>query len=217
VAAEVGRAGRIAARDAASGGGPAGRSADGAGHGPDGGAGRGEPEHDRRDEAPVMPHPDLRDPVVLAERQLLQAVLQFPGQFDATELDAIDPAAFTAPAHRAVHDAMRAAGGPGAAATTGVWADRVTEAAAATVRPLVSELAVAPLPTRIDGATGLPERRYLSSLLVRVQEVALTRRIADALSALRCMESGDPEAARALSVQLQGLQRELVALRDRLG
>ncbi|GAA1237387.1 DNA primase [Oryzihumus leptocrescens] len=217
VAAEVGRAGRIAARDAASGGGVPGRGTDGAGHGPNGGAGRGEPEHDRRDEAQVMPHPDLRDPVVLAERQLLQAVLQFPGQFDATELEAIDPVAFTAPAHRAVHDAIRAAGGPGAAASTGVWADRVTEAAAATVRPLVSELAVAPLPTRIDGATGLPERRYLNSLLVRVQEVALTRRIADALSALRRMESGDPEAARALSVQLQGLQRELVALRDRLG
>ena len=217
VAAEVGRAGRRAARDAADpgrGGGPA----------PEGerrGNGAGEHGAPRFPDAPGdrtvdLPRPDLRDPVVLAERQLLQAVLQFPGQLDPAEFDAIDPSAFSAPAHRAVHDAVRAAGGPGAAGAAG-WADRVTEAAAAAVRPMVSELAVAPLPTRVDAATGMPERRYLSSLLVRVQEVALTRRIGDALSALRRTESGDPAAARALSVELQVLQRELVALRDRLG
>jgi len=75
---------------------------------------------------------------------------------------------------------------------------------------------VAPLPTRVDPSTGMPERRYLDSLLVRVQEVSLTRRIGDALSALRRMDSADPDAARALAVELQGLQRDLVALRDRL-
>ena len=164
-----------------------------------------------------MPRPDLRDPVVFTERQLLQAVLQFPAAVDQAQYDAIEPASFSAPAHRAVHDAIAAAGGLPAAATTAVWADKVSEAAAATVRPLVSELAVAPVPARVDPATGVPDQRYVNELLVRVREVSLTRRIGDAMSALRRMDSGDPVAARALAVELQALQRELATLRETLG
>ena len=69
-----------------------------------------------------------------------------------------------------------------------------------------------------DKATGLPERRYIDSLLVRVQEVMLTRKIGDAMSAMRRMAAdahSDPAAARALSGELQDLQRELAQLRDR--
>ena len=206
VASEVGRAQRVAAREQEHGG----RGAEPAE------AQGGREEHAEREDTFALPHPDLRDPVVLAERQLLQAVLQFPRSFEPADFDAVVSSDFGAPAHRAVHDAVRAAGGPAAAAGPGVWTDRVMEAAAAAVRPMVSELAVAPLPTRVDPSTGMPERRYLDSLLVRVQEVSLTRRIGDALSALRRMDSADPDAARALAVELQGLQRELVALRDRL-
>ena len=82
----------------------------------------------------------------------------------------------------------------------------------------VAELAVASLPTRMDRATGLPERRYIDALLTRVQEVSLTRRIADAMSAMRRMATdshSDPAAARSLSGELQELQRELATLRDR--
>ena len=165
----------------------------------------------------LMPRPDLRDPVVFTERQLLQAVLQFPAAVDQAQYDGIEPASFSAPAHRAVHDAIAAAGGLPAAATTAVWADKVSEAAAATVRPLVSELAVAPVPARVDPATGVPDQRYVNELLVRVREVSLTRRIGDAMSALRRMDSGDPVAARALAVELQALQRELATLRETLG
>jgi DNA primase len=164
-----------------------------------------------------MPRPDLRDPVVFAERQLLQAVLQFPSGVDQGLYDSIEPASFSAPAHRAVHDAVAAAGGLQAAAATAVWADKVAEAAAATVRPLVSELAVAPVPARVDPATGMPDPRYVNELLVRVREVSLTRRIGDAMSALRRMDSGDPAAARAVAVELQTLQRELATLRETLG
>ena len=198
----------------------------GPGQGQQGGARRGPhaPEgphgQDREHEdAPrdLMPRPDLRDPVVFTERQLLQAVLQFPAAVDQAEYDAIEPASFSAPAHRAVHDAIAAAGGLPAAATTAVWADKVSEAAAATVRPLVSELAVAPVPARVDPTTGVPDQRYVNELLVRVREVSLTRRIGDAMSALRRMDSGDPVAARALAVELQALQRELATLRETLG
>jgi DNA primase len=164
-----------------------------------------------------LARPDLRDPVVSAERQLLQAALQFPSLLDPVGFESIAPDSFSAPAHRAVRDAIRAAGGIEGAGEPGRWADRVSEAAALTVRPLVSELAVAPVPARFDKLTGLPERRYVDGLLIRIQEVALTRKIGDAISAMRRVPPDDTAAGRELGIQLQILQRELADLRSKLG
>jgi DNA primase len=207
VQAEVARAGRVAARDAkADAGAPARADADVV------------PEPSVEEARAALPAPDLRDPVVFAERQLLQSLLQYPGSFSAAEVDSIEPDAFTAPAHRAVFDGVRSIGGLQQGLSAKAWADRVAEAAPLAVRGLVSELAVAELPTRMDRATGLPERRYIQALLVRVKEVALTRQIGDAMSAMRRMATdpqSDPSAARALSGALQDLQRQLAQLRDR--
>jgi DNA primase len=221
---EVARATRIASRAAGKGSG-AGTSATGAEsgsrqsheqesgheHGSGQGEGRGG-EH-----AFELDRPDLRDPVVNAERQLLQAALQFPSLVDPAGFDSIAAGSFSAPAHRGVHDAIQAAGGIEAASGPGRWADRVSEAAALTVRPLVSELAVAPVPARVDPLNGLPERRYVDELLVRIQEVVLVRQIGDAISAMRRVPPEDASAARELGVRLQVLQRELSNLRARLG
>ena len=220
VADEVARATRMAARPAvlASGGG-AGSGSDMATLGRHG----KEQGHDQRDghgdeHAFELARPDLRDPVVAAERQLLQAALQFPGLVDPAGFESITADSFSAPAHRGVHDAIQAAGGIGSASSGGSrWADRVSEAAALTVRPLVSELAVAPVPARVDPNTGLPERRYVDELLVRIQEVALIRQIGDAISAMRRVPPDDTAAGRELGVQLQILQRELANLRSKLG
>jgi DNA primase len=219
VADEVARATRMAARPAfpASGAGT-GSGADSvtvSRHGREQG-------HDQRDghsdeHAFELARPDLRDPVVAAERQLLQAALQFPSLVDPAGFESIAADSFSAPAHRGVHDAIQAAGGMRAASEPGRWADRVSEAAALTVRPLVSELAVAPVPARVDLTTGLPERRYVDELLVRIQEVALTRQIGDAISAMRRVPPEDTAAGRQLGVQLQTLQRELANLRSQLG
>ncbi len=235
VAAEVARATRMASRSAGKRGDPASGAMP-----PSGTASRPKSEGQHRaehgeqpegldgsagdgvEEAFVLPRPDLRDPIVFAERQLLQAVLQFPRCVDPADFDAIEPSDFSAPAHRAVHDAVRAAGGPAAAAGSSgaAWVDRVSEAAASSGRSVISELTVAPLPVRFDADTGMPEPRYVTALLVRVQEVALTRRIGNALSALRRMDSAeqsDPTAARELGIQLQSMQRAHAALRARLG
>jgi DNA primase len=220
---EVARATRMAARGAR----PASGSWSGTGtstgtgsaagreHGDEHGNERGDGHGDER--AFELARPDLRDPVVAAERQLLQAALQFPRLVDPAGFESIAADSFSAPAHRGVHDAIQAAGGIGAASEPGRWADRVSEAAALTVRPLVSELAVAPVPARVDPLTGLPERRYVDELLVRIQEVALTRQIGDAISAMRRVPPDDTAAGRQLGIQLQILQRELAKLRSKLG
>jgi DNA primase len=229
VANEVARATRFqasAARASSPGSGPG----SGTGYGTGSGVGtsgttleRGnEPGHEHGDghgDEPAfeLARPDLRDPVVNAERQLLQAALQFPSLVDPAAFDSIAPSAFSAPAHRGVHDAIQAAGGIGAASRSGRWADRVSEAAAMTVRPLVSELAVAPVPAKVDLHTGLPDSRYVDELLVRIQEVVLTRQIGDAISAMRRVPPDDTAAGRELGIQLQILQRELANLRAKLG
>jgi DNA primase len=208
VQAEVARAGRMAARDAKA-------EAAAAVARPDADV---VPEPSAAEARAALPAPDLRDPVVFAERQLLQTLLQYPTLFEPADFDGIAPEAFTAPAHRAVFDGVRSVGGPQPTLSAQAWADRVAEAAPLSVRGLVAELAVAELPTRFDKATGRPERRYVDALLVRVHEVSLTRRIGDAMSAMRRMAAdphADPGQARELSTELQDLQRELASLRDR--
>ncbi len=207
VATEVGRATRMAARASTA-----------ATHSVTDSGPPKEVEPDHGDEhAFELARPDLRDPLVSAERQLLQAALQFPSLLDPAGFESIAPDSFSAPAHRAVHDAIRAAGGIEAANGPGQWADRVSEAAALTVRPLVNELAVASVPARFDPLTGLPERRYVDGLLIRIQEVALTRQIGDAISAMRRVPPDDTATGRELGIQLQILQRELADLRSTLG
>jgi len=202
VTAEVGRAGKAASRPAYE-----------TRRHPEPTEAQLEPSADELRDA--LPRPDLRDPVVLAERQLLQVVLQQPALLEPDELASLDGTSFSAPAHRSVWDAVVTAGSPGG--STAAWADAIAEAAPVAVQPLVAELAVAPLPVTPDRATGLPSRRYAASLVTRLREVGLTRRIADALSQLRRLDSAaEPDLAtqRELGLRLQALQRELADLRD---
>ena len=74
-----------------------------------------------------------------------------------------------------------------------------------------------PVPAGLDAQTGLPERRYVDELVVRIQEVALTRQIGDAISAMRRVPPDDSAGSRELGIHLQILQRELATLRSTLG
>ncbi|WP_018155105.1 DNA primase [Demetria terragena] len=160
--------------------------------------------------ASTYPAPDLRDPIVLLERQMLQVLLQHPAAV-GDQWKALESEGFSAPALRAVLDAVAAAGGPSAAQSSGAWTAAVATAAPEAVRGLVRELAVAPIPATLDD-TGRPDQRYVDSLVRRVQEMLLTRRIGDTMSALR-RHADDEAAARAASVELTRLQRELANLR----
>ncbi|UTT64964.1 DNA primase [Janibacter sp. CX7] len=200
----VTRAGRIQARDEAKG------------------------EHRTQQEAPEptaaeaaggVPAPDLRDPIVMAERQLLQSILQHPSLFTSADLDAVEPETFTAPAHRAVFDAIRSVGPLLEGQAHTAWHALVDEATPLAVSSLLAELSVAPLPVVHDQSTGLPPASYTRSLLVRVREVAVSRRISDAMSQMRRLAadpSADPSALRDLSLSLQSLERQRAALREEI-
>ncbi|MGI8947414.1 MAG: DNA primase [Ornithinimicrobium sp.] len=209
---EVGRAGRRP-----SGGSGPGRAAnDGARSGPASGEDTtGGTPH--TEEAPRVPPPDLRDPVIAAERQLLQVVVQYPGSLIAEEVDALPVEGFRAPAHRAVWHGMRAAGGVSTAVTLSAqaWTAAVASQAPPVVAPMVPELAVAPLPVRMDPESGEPPNRYVDSLVYRVMDSSLGRRIDEAMSALQRSAPQDPETRR-LSEELTGLHRERARLRARM-
>nr|WP_306270100.1 DNA primase [Ornithinimicrobium sp. HY1793] len=180
---------------------------------PDEGApGSGAPEGPPQ--PPVLPTPDLRDPLVSAERQLLQVVLQFPSTLADEALSQLPPDALRAPAHQVVLAGVQAAGGLPAsrALSSQGWAARVSSATREEAQGLVNELAVAALPERLDPATGRPPQRYVNSLITRVQEAGLERRISDAMSGLQRAEPGSAEG-RSLNEQLSMLFRERARLR----
>lgn len=213
---EVQRAGRIKAREGAdnASGQQSGRPADRTPASTD-----DVPEPNAKEGAAALPMPNLRDPVVINERQLLQALLQYPTRFTTETIDAIPPVAFTAPAHAAIFDGVRTVAGRASQLSTAGWAAAVTEAAPLAVHGLLAELSVAPLPTRVDPTTGLPPQRYLDSLVIGVHDAGLSRQIADETAAIRRLQNAsepDPEDLRERSRKLIELTMNRARLRDRL-
>jgi DNA primase len=150
--------------------------------------------------------PDRADPVARLERNALEAVLQHPGVVDADAFDALPADAFSVPALRAVHEAIRAAGGvQTASGGDSAWVERVREEAAGPVSALVTELAVTPLPE--DRPDALED--YVRGVVGGLVDLGLTRQIADARGRLQRM---DPEAE---AEAYQTAFAELVAVEGR--
>ncbi|MCG2799661.1 MAG: DNA primase, partial [Cellulomonas sp.] len=164
---------------------------------------------DQRAEAPrPVARPDHRDPVASLERTALEAVLQrpdlVPEQFDELASDT-----FAAPAHRAVHEAVRAAGGvaTGHGLDAAAWVAAVAEEAAEPVRSLVTELAVAPMPADREEAMA----EYVRGVTNRLVEIGFTRRIADLRGRLQRTAPSDPEYGPVFAelVAVEGRRRLL--------
>jgi DNA primase len=153
--------------------------------------------------------PDRRDPVAALERTALEAVLQHPGSAAAAGFDDLGLEAFSLPALRAVHEAIRAAGGVTAAGNDPLlWVEGVREEAATTVAPLVTELAVTPLPEdRPDAVDG-----YVAGVVARLVELGLTRQIADARGRLQRTSPEDPSYQETFA-ELVGLEGRRRAVR----
>ncbi|PZR53697.1 DNA primase [Xylanimonas oleitrophica] len=162
--------------------------------------------------APSMPMPDPRDPVARTERMALVTVLQYP-QHVPPVFDELGEDAFGVPAWRAVHAAVRAAGGVAAGRTMagGAWVEAVSDQAPETVAGLVDELAVAPLPEDREAVIG----RFVADVVRALQDLGLTRRIADAKSRLQRLDpNGDADAYRDAFAELLKLEAERRTLRE---
>lgn len=169
------------------------------------------------DQGPILPRPDVRDSVVAAERQLIQVALQYPASLVAEDVDALPVHGFRAPAHQAVWHGIREAGGVGDAATmsASAWTSAVAGHTPPLAAPMVAELAVAGLPVRLDSSTGEPPLKYVDSLVDGAMEASLDGRIQAAMSQIQRSDGG-VQATRALSEDLQRLQRERARLRARM-
>ncbi|WP_182111454.1 DNA primase [Actinotalea sp. JY-7876] len=178
--------------------------------------GPGERPAPRGAEAPRRPiAPDRTDPVARVERNALEAVLQHPAAVDAASFDALTPEAFSVPAFRAVHEAIRAAGGLAAAVQLGdpsAWVERVREEGAGAVAGLVTELAVTPLPE--DRPEVLDD--YVRGVVDALVDLGLTRQIADARGRLQRMDPvAEADAYGAAFADLVALEGRRRALRHR--
>ena len=183
--------------------------------------GPGEGSQGRRGQERGRPAgPDRPDPVARLERNALEAVLQHPDVVDGGAFDALAPDAFTVPAFRAVHEAIRAAGGLAAAVgapgggsgdSAGAWVERVREEAAAPVAGLVTELAVTPLPE--DRPDALED--YVRGVVDALVDLGLTRQVAEARGRLQRMdpvqEAGVYQEVFAELVAIEGRRRALRA------
>jgi len=159
--------------------------------------------------------PDRADPVARLQRNVLEAVLQHPGMVDAAVFDVLPAEAFSVPALRAVHEAIRAAGGAGAVAEANgenAWLERVREEAAGPVSGLVTELAVTPLPE--DRPDALED--YVRGVVNGLVDLGLTRQVADARGRLQRMDpEKDADVYQAAFAELVALEGTRRALRSR--
>ncbi len=176
-------------------------------------AGRGDRGPGPRHDGSGFPAPDPRDPVARVERGVLQCLLQLPHLVPA-EVDALDESAFEVPAYRAVHLAVRSAGGVAAALRLGPhgWLEAVREEAPATVGPLVTELAVSPLPT-VAGDEALT--RYATDLVLRLAEVDVSRAISTLRSRVQRLRPDDAGYGEAFA-ELIAAENRRRSLRERI-
>ena len=150
---------------------------------------------------------DLADPVIQVEREALKLAVQRPA-LCGPAFDVLGPAAFTAPPHAAVRELIDGCGGARGAASVQEWVARLRDAAPNDqVRGFVTWLAVEAL--WVPRADGEPDARYADAVLARVEELAVSRRIAEVKSRLQRLNPVDaqPEYNRTFG--------DLVALEQR--
>ncbi|MEO5781074.1 MULTISPECIES: DNA primase [Arthrobacter] len=190
----------------------------GSGHGTGGGQGQGRPPGTAPGVAPLPPsavlpsfnRPDPRDPVAAMERQALEVALQEPGLLEGETWLRFSEARFSTPAYLAIHEAIRATG-LGLAGDSVRWVEQMLQEVPEPLRPLVSELAVVPLPaSTADGVL-----RYCRDILARLFELQITRVKAEKMGQLQRLDaSADPEEFQRLNRELMELEMRRRALRS---
>ena len=91
------------------------------------------------------------------------------------------------------------------------WAEAVRDEAPSAIAPLVTQLAVTPLPADTDDALA----RYAASVVLRLAEVEVSRRVGVMRSRVQRLDATDPAAAEAFA-DLLAAESERRALRERI-
>lgn len=161
----------------------------------------------------MLPPPDLRDPHVNRQHQLLQVLVQYPAALTDDDAAMLAGTPFLSPAHRRVQQAVLTAWGQHAQVSARSWIEAIEHDAGPEVEGLVSRLSVDPILAAADPQTGAPDQRYVADLVMRIREESLRQRIADVTGALQRAEGEHPEQTRAIAVELTRLQQEMARLR----
>lgn len=158
---------------------------------------------------PAFNRPDPRDPVAGMERQALEVALQEPGMLEGETWQRFSEARFLTPAYLAIHEAIRATG-LAVAGDPVRWVEQLLQEVPEPLRPLVSELAVVPLPaSTADGVL-----RYCRDILARLFELQITRVKAEKMGQLQRLDaSADPEEFQRLNRELMALEMQRRSLR----
>ena len=172
--------------------------------------------------APMPARRGPEDPVSKIERQALEALVQYPMYVVGSGFEELGGEAFSVPSYRAVHDAIRAAGGLDAflklfrqaeehfgkgekkavQAATRAFVDDVRELMIPEVAAVLMELAVAPLPQDREDQL----RAYCRGAMGAMVRLDVTRRLADANANLQRLSEDDPQYTQAF--------RELMRLEE---
>jgi DNA primase len=137
-------------------------------------------------------HPNPTEPTLMLEREVLKAKLQMPAL--VIDWKAIEEGAFTHPAYRELRRVIDSFG------VEPVLLESVTDER---MRQLFTELSVEPV--RTDGAVS---ERYVSSIIARLREVLVSRKIAELKSSLQRLNPLENE------VQYNESFAELVSLEN---
>lgn len=158
---------------------------------------------------PSYHRPDPRDPVASMERQALEVALQEPSLLAGGVWERFSAARFVTPAFQALHDAMRATD-PALTGDPVRWVEQVMHEVPEPLRPLVSELAVVPLPASTEEGV----QKYCRDILSRLFELQITRVKADKMGQLQRLDpAADPETYQRLNRELMMLEMERRSLR----
>jgi DNA primase len=151
------------------------------------------------------------DAALAAEREAIKAALQRPG-LAGPAFDALEPMHFTAGPYRTLREAIAAAGGVCSATDVAAWITRVATATQPDeLRRMVTALAVEPLRYEGDG-----EEYYIASVVDRLQEMDVSRRIRDVKARVqRTNPVTEAEAFQRLFGELIALEERKRQLRER--
>ncbi|MFE4543116.1 DNA primase [Arthrobacter sp. NPDC056727] len=159
---------------------------------------------------PSFHRPDPRDPVASMERQALEVALQEPAMLGGASWERFVTARFATPAYQAIHDAIRATA-PGFSGDAVQWVEALRQEVPEPLQPLVSELAVVPLPAHTAEAV----QKYCRDILARLFELQITRVKADKLGQLQRLDAAaHPEEFQQLNRELMMLEMERRSLRS---